>query len=159
MDKIEIGRRLKEARNNRKLGIEEVAKRINVSKSTISMWENGHRTPDIFVLMQLSDIYGVDLNHITGREMTGDIDFSYINADMVKIPIIGEVRAGYDLLVQENIVGYTYASKSNLNGGEYFYLKVDGDSMKNAGIEHGDLVLVRRQPAVDEGQIAVVFVH
>jgi repressor LexA len=49
--------------------------------------------------------------------------------------------------------------KAMLNGGEYFYLKVTGDSMIDASISDGDLVLVRRQPAVDEGQIAVVLLE
>lgn len=158
MDKKEIGKRLKELRNKRGFFAEKVAEDINVSKSTIYMWESGSRTPDIFQLMVLADYFGVDLNYLTGREMQGDIDYSYINADMVKIPIIGEVKAGFDLLAEQNIIGYTYTAKRNLNGGEYFSLRVQGDSMKGAGIEEGDLVLVRRQPAVDEGQIAVVLI-
>lgn len=158
MNKKEVGKRLKDARDNRKLNIEDVANRINVSKSTISMWENGHRTPDVFTLMQLADLYSVDLNFLAGREMKGEIDFNYINADMVKVPIIGEVKAGYDLLAEQNIIGYSYVSKGEIQGGEYFWLKVHGNSMEGAGINEGDLVLVRRQPAVDEGQIAVLLI-
>lgn len=158
MDKKEVGKRLRESRDKRKMHIEDIANLLSVSKSTISMWENGHRTPDIFTLIQLADIYGVELNFLAGREIKGEINLNHINADMVRIPIIGEVKAGFDLLAEQNIIGYTYTSKKNLNGGEYFSLKVQGDSMKGAGIEEGDLVLVRRQPAVDEGQIAVVLI-
>jgi repressor LexA len=157
MDKKEIGKRLKEAREKKKLYIEDVAKKLTVSKSTVSMWENGHRTPDIFTLMQLSDILGIGLNNLVGREVKGEIDFNYINADMTRIPIVGEAKAGYDLLAEQNIIGYSYIAKTDLNGGEYFYLKVLGDSMTGAGIREGDLLLVRRQPAVDEGQIAVIL--
>jgi repressor LexA len=158
VDKKEIGKRLKELRNKRGLFAEKVANDINVSKSTIYMWESGSRTPDIFQLMVLSDYYGIGLDELTGREMKGDINLNHINADMVKIPIVGEVKAGYDLLAEQNIIGYTYTSRSSLNGGQYFSLRVQGDSMKGAGIEENDLVLVRRQPAVDEGQIAVVLI-
>ena len=160
MDKKEVGKRLKEIRNKRGQGIEDVAKKLNVSKSTISMWENGHRIPDVFTLMEYSTIYGVDINSFLGSELKSDnINTSYANSDIIKIPIIGEVKAGYDLLAEQNIVGYSYVAKATLNGGDYFYLKVQGDSMTGADISEGDLLLVRRQPAVDEGQIAVVLLE
>jgi repressor LexA len=59
------------------------------------------------------------------------------------------------MLVQEDITGYEYVSVEDVRGGEYFFLKVKGDSMIGKRICEGDLVLVRKQPALEDGQIGV----
>lgn len=159
MDKKDIGRRLRELREKNSLYADDLANILKVSKSTIYMWEGGNRTPDIFQLMAIADYFNVDLDTLTGREMKSDLQYVHSEYETVKVPIIGEVKAGYDLLADQNIMGYEYIPKSMLNGGEYFYLKVSGDSMIDADIRDGDLVLVRRQPAVDDGQIAVVLLE
>lgn len=80
------------------------------------------------------------------------IDYSKYN----KIPILGRIPAGLPLLAEENIEGYTL---TDLNGGaEYFALRVTGDSMNAVGIMDGHLLHVRRQPEVENGEIAVVMV-
>jgi repressor LexA len=157
MDKKDIGRRIREMREKRSLIAEDLAGILKVSKSTIYMWEGGNRTPDIFQLMAIADYFNVDLDTLTGREIKSDLQYVFSDNDTIRVPIIGEVKAGYDLLADQNIIGYEYVPKSMLNGGEYFYLKVTGDSMIDASISDGDLILVRRQPAVDEGQIAVIL--
>jgi repressor LexA len=159
MDKKDIGRRIRELREKRSLIAEDLAGILKVSKSTIYMWEGGNRTPDIFQLMAIADFFNVDLDTLTGREMKSELQYVFSDNDTVRVPIIGEVKAGYDLLADQNIIGYEFVPKSMLNGGEYFYLKVSGNSMIDASISDGDLVLVRRQPAVDEGQIAVVLLE
>jgi repressor LexA len=59
------------------------------------------------------------------------------------------------MLVQEDITGYEYVSAEDVRGGEYFFLKVKGDSMIGKRICEGDLVLVRKQPSLEDGQIGV----
>ncbi|MFS0776218.1 S24 family peptidase [Neobacillus sp. 3P2-tot-E-2] len=157
MDKKGIGKKIRELRENRNMFAEDLAGILKVSKSTIYMWEGGNRTPDIFQLMAIADFFNVDLDTLTGREMKSDLQYMFPDSETMRVPIIGEVKAGYDLLADQNIIGYEFVPKSMLKGGEYFYLKVTGDSMKDANISEGDLVLVRRQPAVDEGQVAVVL--
>ena len=73
-----------------------------------------------------------------------------------RIPILGQIRAGLPLYADEHIEGYTY---TELNGGaEYFGLRVTGDSMNAAHINLGDILIVRRQNTVENGEIAVVLV-
>ena len=73
-----------------------------------------------------------------------------------RIPILGRIAAGAPIYAEENIEGYTF---TELNGGaEYFALRVRGDSMNAARINDGDLVIVRRQDQVENGQIAVVLI-
>lgn len=75
--------------------------------------------------------------------------------DIAMIPIIGEVAAGMDIVAQQDIRGYYPAPSNIINDGEdYFYLIVDGDSM-TPEINEGDLILVRKQTGLDNGDIGV----
>ena len=75
---------------------------------------------------------------------------------MHRIPILGRISAGLPLYAEQNIEGYTL---TDLNGGaEYFALRVSGDSMNAARIEDGDILIVRRQEEVENGEIAIVMV-
>ena len=73
-----------------------------------------------------------------------------------KIPILGRISAGLPLYAEEQLEGYTYTELNN--GYEYFALRVCGDSMNAARMQSGDLIIVRKQNMVDNGQIAVVMV-
>lgn len=72
------------------------------------------------------------------------------------IPLVGTVAAGLPILAEENIEAYVYTSADTVRTEGMFYLRVSGDSMINAAILEGDLVLVRPQPIVEQGEIAVV---
>lgn len=80
-------------------------------------------------------------------------------AHSVRIPILGAVHAGLPTLAVENIEGYETVDASEIcTGYEYFYLRVEGDSMINARIYPNDLVFVRKQSDIESGDIAVVIV-
>lgn len=74
------------------------------------------------------------------------------------VPVVGTVAAGLPLLAEENIQDYRPVSKSLARSEGMFYLKVKGDSMIGAAILEDDLVLVRPQPFVEQGEIAVVLI-
>ncbi|MCK4672185.1 MAG: transcriptional repressor LexA [Candidatus Aegiribacteria sp.] len=74
------------------------------------------------------------------------------------VPVVGKVAAGLPLLADENIQDYLPVSKSIARSEGMFYLKVKGDSMIGAAILEDDLVLVRPQPFVEQGEIAVVLI-
>lgn len=77
----------------------------------------------------------------------------------VRIPILGAVHAGMPALAVENIEGYETVDASEISAcHEYFYLRVQGDSMINARIYPNDLVFVRKQDDVESGDIAVVII-
>jgi len=75
----------------------------------------------------------------------------------VRLPLVGNVAAGTPILAEQNIEDHILISESLAQDG-WFLLKVRGDSMINAGILDGDLVLVRPQPSADNGQIIVAMV-
>ena len=83
-------------------------------------------------------------------------DNAFPYAPTRKIPILGRISAGLPLYAEEQLEGYTYTDLNN--GYEYFALRVCGDSMNAARMQSGDLIIVRKQNMVDNGQIAVVMV-
>ncbi len=78
------------------------------------------------------------------------------NTGIKKIPLVGSVAAGLPLLAEENIEDYMPVSADMAKTEGAFFLRVNGDSMIGAAILDGDLVLVRPQPFVEQGEIAVV---
>jgi repressor LexA len=76
------------------------------------------------------------------------------------VPILGRIAAGPMLLAEENLEGQLLLGEGLLpRSGDVFALRVQGESMIEAGILDGDLVLVRRQPMVEPGEIAAVMVE
>lgn len=162
--KIELKNRRKE------LGLTmlEVAQKVGVSEATISRWESGDianmRRDKIVLLakaLQVSPsfIMGWDeeSNNVAPKIklLNQDIGTPY-NPIIHKIPILGRIAAGLPLYAEEHIEGYTYTEHNG--GAEYFALKIKGDSMNAAHINDGSMIIVRRQPEVENGQIAVVRV-
>ncbi|MFA6185374.1 MAG: transcriptional repressor LexA [Candidatus Shapirobacteria bacterium] len=79
----------------------------------------------------------------------------------VNIPIVGNVACGSPLLAIENIEGYIPTDKKFISGDEkgYFYLRAVGDSMNEAHINDGDLILVKLQQTADDGQKVVALIN
>jgi repressor LexA len=77
--------------------------------------------------------------------------------DVHRLPLVGEIAAGGPLLAEQNIEDYLAVPEPLARGGEEFLLRVKGDSMVNAGILDGDIVVVRRQQTARDGQIVVAL--
>jgi len=78
---------------------------------------------------------------------------------LVKVRLMGNVAAGVPILADENIVGEVLVESSTVGTGHCFALNVTGDSMKNANIRNGDVVIVRQQPLAETGDIVVALVN
>ena len=78
-------------------------------------------------------------------------------ADVHKLPLVGEIAAGGPLLAEDNIEEYIAVPEPLAGRGEEFLLRVKGDSMINAGILDGDLVVVRREQTAEDGDIVVAL--
>lgn len=79
--------------------------------------------------------------------------------ETVSIPIVGIISCGTPILAEENIENYIVYPKAELDDGEYFFLRTKGESMIKIGIGDGDLVLVKKQDYIDEGNVAVVLIE
>ena len=77
--------------------------------------------------------------------------------DVHRLPLVGEVAAGGPLLAEDNIEDYLAVPEPLSRGGEEFLLRIKGDSMVNAGILDGDIVVVHRQQDALDGEIVVAL--
>jgi repressor LexA len=75
------------------------------------------------------------------------------------VPILGRVVAGIPITAEENVEGFLPIPTSWSGGGEYFALRVFGDSMINAGILEDDHVIIRKQEIANDGDIVAVTVE
>lgn len=78
--------------------------------------------------------------------------------DTICLPIVGQVAAGSPILAEENVEGYFHVDRSVAKTKNSFLLRVRGDSMVNAHILNGDMVVVRPQRVCDNGEIAVCLI-
>lgn len=77
--------------------------------------------------------------------------------DLVPVPLLGRVAAGQPLFAEENIIGEVLVEGRVASRGRCFAVEVDGDSMVEAGIHEGDIVIVRQQPVAESGDIVVAL--
>jgi len=87
-----------------------------------------------------------------------DDGFYSVLRNTVNVPIVGKVTAGIPITAVENIDDYFPVPSSLASDTDCFMLRVVGDSMIEAGIHHNDLVLVRKQPDADNGNIVVAMI-
>ena len=90
-------------------------------------------------------------------QLVSDIEIDQERRNSVSVPIIGHVAAGVPILAEQNVEDHILLS-SDLAKEGYFLLRVRGDSMINAGILDGDLVLVRPQHEASNGAIVVAMI-
>jgi repressor LexA len=76
---------------------------------------------------------------------------------LIKIPVLGTIAAGQPILAVENCESEILVDESSIGKGKFFALKIKGDSMINAGINQGDLVIIRRQPVAENGEIVAAL--
>ncbi|WP_164744070.1 helix-turn-helix domain-containing protein [Paenibacillus barengoltzii] len=139
-----------------------VAKETGITTATFTSWKQGKYTPKQDKLQKIADYFGVSIDYLMGRTQDPTpIKLNNVieNVEMVKIPIYGEIRAGYNSLAQQDIIGYEIVAKDSVADGEYFFLIVKGDSMIEEGIREGMRVLVRKQRTCQHGKIGVVVVN
>jgi len=91
-------------------------------------------------------------------QLVSDIEIDQERRNAISVPIVGHVAAGVPILAEENVEDHILLS-SDLAKEGYFMLRVRGDSMINAGIFDGDLVLVRPQPEASNGAIVVAMIE
>lgn len=130
-----------------------LAEQLGLSSGTISRYTSGLMKPKIPTIHAIAEKYGVNPLWIMGVDGAEKNDA--VVAKCKKIPIVGIIAAGIPILAEEHIEGYEFvASTLRVD----FALRVKGDSMINARIYDGDLVYIRRQPEVENGEIAAVLV-
>ena len=140
--------KLAELRKARGLTQQELAEYTGLSRTRISNYELGIREPNFETQELLADFFNVRLDYLMDRED---------NSNNI-VPVLGRVVAGIPLEAVEEIIDYEEIPQSMARNGEYFALQIKGNSMEPKFSE-GDVVIVRKQEDVDNGDIAIVLVN
>lgn len=165
LSKEDLGRYLRQLRELKGLSLREVDRLSDISYTHLNMIENGKRNVTPALLRNLSQLYNV--NYLDLYEKAGYIDLiedeksaktDLLGNPVVPIPLIGTVKAGYDYLAQENWEGTIDLDKKVADTGEFFALRIKGDSMIPAFFE-GDIVIIRKQNYCENNQFAVVIIN
>ena len=136
----------------------------DISKSSINMYERGEREPGLEMLEAIADFFNVDMDFLLGKSnipnkaRAGAVlpDNIIPMPEMRKIPLIGCIACGAPILAEEHIEDYIDIPK-HIHAD--FALTCKGDSMINARIFDGDIVYIRKQDTVENGEIAAVLIE
>lgn len=158
--KKEIARNIKhlmDQRNWTQIKLSEVS---GVSKSTLSDYINCKTLINPGNVEKLSEAFKVPKHEIDPSFKRNDVIKEEIipYGDSISLPIVGSISCGEGAIAYQEIEAYEDTPRAWLNGGEYFYLRAKGDSMIGARIHEGDLLLIRVQEEVENGEIAAVLI-
>ena len=152
-----IGERIKQLREANSLTQEELAKRLETSKQTIYKYENQIITniPSDKIEI-LAKIFKVSPVYLMGWDETNEE--SPPKKKGVKIPVLGRVAAGVPIEMIEDVLDYEEITEDMAKHGEYFALKIKGDSM-TPRIWNSDVVIVRQQDDAENGDIVIATIN
>ena len=148
---------LKALRKERHLTLEELAKRLGTSKQTIQRYENGiiaNVPPE--KIEKLAEALAVTPAELMGWSESKPEAEGVLPLAFKKVRLIGDIACGEPIYAEEEHECYVSAD-SRLDAS--FCLKAVGDSMIGARIYDGDIVFIRQQDSVDNGEIAAVIIN
>ena len=126
---------------------------LGLNKSTVSTWINGTKMPRMNTVEQLAAYFGIEKSYLIE-----DKQFTKGSVKGVRIPCLGYVVAGIPIEAVEDILGYEEISSDLARTGNFFCLRIKGDSMEPT-FTAGDVIVVKQQPDVESNEIAVVLVN
>ena len=132
----------------------EACKDLEIPYSTFTDWCNANIYPRIDKIELLANYFDIKKSDLVENKEKTD----KLGNPVVEIPILGTVKAGYDYLAQENWIGTIDIDKKLADSGEFFALKVKGDSMAPVLIED-DIVIIKKQDDFENGDIVVAIVN
>ncbi|MCI7807984.1 helix-turn-helix domain-containing protein [bacterium] len=152
-----LGDKIRNARESAGLTQEELGKMCGTTKQTIYKYEIGKITNiPIDRLEKIAGIVGVSTASLLGWEQSGSLPSNIIPMpEMRKIPLLGTIACGAPVFADEHMDGEVDIP-SNIHAN--FALTCKGDSMINARIFDGDIVYIRKQDTVENGEIAAVLI-
>lgn len=153
-----IGDRIKARRKQLGFSADMLAKKIGVDRATIYRYEkNDIKKFPTTVLEPLASALHTTPAYLMGWESEFDPSTlpNYVAIKKKKIPLLGTIAAGQPILADQHVEEYLPVDDTIHAD---YALRIEGDSMINAGIENGDIVFIRIQDDVDDGEIAAVLI-
>ena len=152
---MNMGEKIYYLRTKNSMTLEELGNKVGVGKSTVRKWENG-----MIANMKRDKILKVAeaLNTTPAYLMGWDEVKEEPKKKGVKIPVLGRVAAGVPIEMIEDVLDYEEITEDMAKHGEYFALKIQGDSM-TPRIWNNDVVIVRQQDDAENGDIVIAAIN
>lgn len=152
-----IASRIKSLRLDRGLTQVQLAEKLRVSQNIISSWEVG-RTKPSQMLSKVADFFGVSIDYLVGESEVRNAEKKIASPRVgVKIPLVGSIVAGEPSLALEDVEDFVEISPSLAASGDFFALRVHGDSM-SPHIADGDIAIIKITSEFRNGQVCLVYV-
>lgn len=147
-----ISENIKFYRKKARYSQEQIARKLGVTQGSVSSWETGRNLPDTQTMISLAKVLDVPVENLVSDEPRRDLDSIRVIRNAV--PIIGNIVCGDRITPDTNQDGY-----ADLPDGIHadFALRCKGDSM-NPTFKDGDIVLIRKQPDAESGQIVAISI-
>lgn len=129
----------------------QLSESLDISYSTISDWINGNAYPRIDKIEMMANYFGINKSDLVEENYNNE-------TSALKIPVLGNVAAGIPISAVEDILDYEEVPISWQNQGEFFALRIKGDSMEPR-IEDGDVVIVKQQSDANSGDTVIALVN
>ncbi len=145
---------LKKLMHAREMDQAQIVSALSVTASTVSDWVNGKKYPRVEAMQRLADFLGVTLSDLTTEPrpvFTSDRVMPIISN---QVPLIGSIQCGAPTFAEEDFEGYVEVGAQVRAD---FALRAHGDSMSGIGIMDGYIVFIRKQAAVNDGEVAAVI--
>lgn len=153
----------------------DVSRATGIPSSTFSDWKKGKSSPKYDKIQKIAEYFGVEPDYLTGesefrtkeemfQHFSDVCDIPALQSDVfrlekgMKIPVLGDVAAGTPIFAEENHIGSEEISQELASTGEFFALRIHGDSM-SPRISEGDIVIVRQQDYAETGDIVIVLIN
>lgn len=147
---MNLGEKIKKERKIHGYTQETLAKRLGVQPTAVSAWERNANKPMMDKITIMAELFNKPISFF--------FDVEEFNDEFEPIPLYGKISCGDGAIIYEEPAEYKTTPKEWTRGGEYFYLRAKGDSMTGARINEGDLLLIRKQDVVENGEIAAVVI-
>ncbi len=131
----------------------DLAKAIGVSNTTINNYVKGYNTPRMDKIDKICNYLNIERSNLLE-----DKEENNNTSQGIKIPVLGTVAAGIPISAVEDILDYEEIPQSWQNQGEFFGLRIKGDSMK-PDINDGDTVIVKQQSTANNGDVVIALVN
>lgn len=166
-----FAQRLRDAMQSAGMKPIELHERTGISKASISEYLSGNYEPKQRNVYKLAEALHVAPSYLMGlselaeashpspsKQPADSLPVIPLDDRTFRVPVVGRVAAGQPIVADEEIIGYEYIdNKYSKDGHEYFGLRIVGKSMEPT-IMDGDIVIVRRQDYIENGQIGIILI-
>lgn len=153
-NKKTMANNLKYFMNKNGISRNQLSTSLNIAYTTLADWLNAKTYPRIDKIEMLANYFGIEKSDLVEEHTQSTLSMPE-PVTFMTIPLYGDISCGNGMFVDDNIIDNIKIAANGLSGREedYFAQVASGDSMINAGIENGDILIFKKSNVIDDGQI------